>query len=103
MKKMISRRDFLKVAGISAAALGLAACGGSSTSTAASTASTAASTGSSAAASGSAVTLKLGSPPTKKTPVQRAQSSLQKKLPKRPAALWKFSCTPPASWAAMLT
>ena len=60
MKKMISRRDFLKVAGISAAALGLAACGGSGTSTAASTASTAASTGSSAAASGSAVTLKLG-------------------------------------------
>ena len=59
MKKMISRRDFLKVAGISAAA-GLAACGGSGTSTAASTASTAASTGSSAAASGSAVTLKLG-------------------------------------------
>ncbi|MFR8076906.1 MAG: twin-arginine translocation signal domain-containing protein [Faecalibacterium sp.] len=57
---MISRRDFLKVAGISAAALGLAACGGSGTSTAASTASTAASTGSSAAASGSAVTLKLG-------------------------------------------
>ena len=45
MKKMISRRDFLKVAGISAAALGLAACGGSGTSTAASTASTAASTG----------------------------------------------------------
>ena len=39
MKKMISRRDFLKVAGISAAALGLAACGGSGTSTAASTAS----------------------------------------------------------------
>ena len=60
MKKMISRRDFLKVAGISAAALGLAACGGSGTSTAASTASTAASTGSSAAASGSAVTLKPG-------------------------------------------
>ena len=60
MKKMISRRDFLKVAGISAAALGLAACGGSGTSTAAPTASTAASTGSSAAASGSAVTLKLG-------------------------------------------
>lgn len=27
MKKMISRRDFLKVAGISAAALSLAACG----------------------------------------------------------------------------
>ena len=57
MKKMISRRDFLKVAGISAAALGLAACGGSGTSTAASTASTAASTAASstaAAASGSA-------------------------------------------------
>ena len=60
MKKMISRRDFLKAAGISAAALSLAACGGSGTSTAASTASTAASTGSSAAASGSAITLKLG-------------------------------------------
>ena len=39
MKKMISRRNFLKAAGISAAALGLAACGGSSSSTAASTAS----------------------------------------------------------------
>ena len=40
MKKMISRRNFLKAAGVSAAALGLAACGGSSnsTSTAASTA-----------------------------------------------------------------
>ena len=36
MKRMISRRDFLKVAGISAAAMGLAACGGSSSSTAAS-------------------------------------------------------------------
>ena len=34
--KKISRRDFLKVAGISAAAIGLTACGGSS-STAAST------------------------------------------------------------------
>ena len=34
MKRMISRRDFLKVAGISAAAMGLAACGGSSSSTA---------------------------------------------------------------------
>ena len=32
MKKMISRRNFLKVAGASAAALGLAACGGSSSS-----------------------------------------------------------------------
>ena len=39
MKKMISRRNFLKAAGISAAALGLAACGGSSSSTAGSTAS----------------------------------------------------------------
>lgn len=59
MKKMISRRDFLKVAGFSAAALGLTACGGSGSSTAASTGSTAASTGS-AAASGASVTLKLG-------------------------------------------
>ena len=50
MKKMISRRNFLKVAGASAAALGLAACGGSSSSTAASTAaSTAGSTAASAA------------------------------------------------------
>ena len=39
MKKMISRHDFLKVAGISAAALGLAACGGqTATSTASGTA-----------------------------------------------------------------
>ena len=62
MKNCISRRSFLKAAGILGAAGALAACGGSSasTSTAASTASTAASTGSSAAASGSAVTLKLG-------------------------------------------
>ena len=37
--KKISRRDFLKAAGLSAAALGLTACGGGSTSTAASTAS----------------------------------------------------------------
>ena len=42
MKKMISRRNFLKVAGASTAALGLAACGGSSSSTASSTASSAA-------------------------------------------------------------
>lgn len=45
MKKMISRRNFLKAAGVSAAALGLAACGGSSSTT------TAASTTTSAAAS----------------------------------------------------
>ena len=49
MKKMISRRNFLKAAGVSAAALGLAACGGSSTST-----STAASTAGSTAASSTA-------------------------------------------------
>ena len=54
MKKMISRRDFLKVAGISAAALGLAACGGSGTSTAASTAG---STAASAAASSTSIKL----------------------------------------------
>ena len=41
--KRISRRNFLKVAGVGAAALGLAACGGSSSSTAPSTASSAAS------------------------------------------------------------
>ena len=56
MKKMISRRNFLKAAGVSAAALGLAACGGSSSSTAASTAASTA--GSTAAASGD--TIKVG-------------------------------------------
>ena len=49
MKKMITRRNFLKAAGVSAAALGLAACGGSSSSTASSAAgSTAASASASA-------------------------------------------------------
>ena len=48
MKKAISRRDFLKVVGVSAAALGMTACGGSSASTSTSTA--ASSTASSAAA-----------------------------------------------------
>ena len=49
MKKMITRRNFLKAAGVSAAALGLAACGGSSSSTASSAASsTVASTSASA-------------------------------------------------------
>ena len=40
--KRISRRNFLKVAGVGAAALGLAACGGAASSTASSTASSAA-------------------------------------------------------------
>lgn len=40
--KRISRRNFLKVAGVGAAALGLAACGGSSSSTASSAASSSA-------------------------------------------------------------
>ena len=48
MKKAISRRDFLKIVGVSAAALGMTACGGSSASTSTSTA--ASSTASSAAA-----------------------------------------------------
>ena len=41
--KRISRRNFLKAAGVGAAALGLAACGGAASSTAPSTASSAAS------------------------------------------------------------
>ena len=41
--KRISRRNFLKVAGVGAAELGLAACGGTASSTAPSTASSAAS------------------------------------------------------------
>lgn len=49
MKRMISRRNFLKVSGIGAAALGLAACGGSASTAASST--TASSAGSDAAAS----------------------------------------------------
>lgn len=54
--KKISRRDFLKVAGVSVAALGLSACGGSSAST-----STAASTAASASTEGLGdVTLKIG-------------------------------------------
>ena len=53
MKKAISRRDFLKVVGVSAAALGMTACGGSSASTSTSTAvSTAASSTASSAAAG---------------------------------------------------
>ena len=40
--KRISRRNFLKVAGVGAAALSLAACGGAASSTASSTASSAA-------------------------------------------------------------
>ena len=48
--KMISRRNFLRSPGASAAALGLAACGGSSSSTAASTASSTAASAAPAAA-----------------------------------------------------
>ena len=56
MKKAISRRDFLKVVGVSAAALGMTACGGSSASTSTSTAaSTAASSTASSAAAGAAM------------------------------------------------
>ena len=52
-EKTISRRDFLKVVGVSAAALGMTACGGSSASTSTSTAvSTAASSTASSAAAG---------------------------------------------------
>ena len=59
MKKMISRRNFLKVAGASAAALGLAACGGSSSSTASSTASSAAGSSTAAKADGKVYYLSL--------------------------------------------
>ena len=52
MKKMISRRNFLKAAGVSAAALGLAACGGSSSSSTAASTATSTSASSTAAASG---------------------------------------------------
>lgn len=49
MKKMITRRTFLKAAGISAASLGLAACGGSSSTSTSAAASTAASAAASSA------------------------------------------------------
>ena len=52
MKKMITRRNFLKAAGVSAAALGLAACGGSSSSTASSAAGSAAASSTAAKADG---------------------------------------------------
>ena len=52
MKKMISRRNFLKAAGVSAAALGLAACGGSSSSSTAASTATSTAASSTAAASG---------------------------------------------------
>ena len=50
--KRISRRNFLKVAGVGAAALSLAACGGAASSTAPSTASSAAASTASSAAEG---------------------------------------------------
>ena len=54
--KRISRRNFLKVAGVGAAALSLAACGGAASSTASSTASSAATSSAVAAAD---VTIKV--------------------------------------------
>ena len=86
MKKMISRRDFLKVAGFSAAALGLTACGGSGSSTAASTGSTAASTGS-AAASGASVTLKLGFSTNEEDPRAKGAQQFKEEVEEKTAAL----------------
>jgi len=63
MKKMISRRNFLKVAGASAAALGLAACGGSKSGSTA-TSGTASSAGSSTGSVSTAgFTVQYGSNP----------------------------------------
>ena len=62
--KRISRRSFLKVAGVSAAALGLAACGGSSSSsTAASSGSTAASTAEGGSVNTAGFTVQYGGNP----------------------------------------
>ena len=62
--KRISRRSFLKVAGVSAAALGLAACGGSSSSsTAASSGSTAASTSEGGSVNTAGFTVQYGGNP----------------------------------------
>ncbi len=60
--KKISRRSFLKVAGIGAAALGLAACGGSSASTTTSTASSTAASAGGSDAGFTNTTLTLYSP-----------------------------------------
>lgn len=57
MKKAISRRDFLKVVGVSATALGLTACGGSSASTAASSTAASSSAGAGEGGSGNDFTL----------------------------------------------
>ena len=76
--KRISRRNFLKVAGVGAAALGLAACGGSSSSTASSTASSAAAS----AAPAEDVTIKVAAIET-----GYGRRSLRP-LPPRPASRW---------------
>jgi len=63
--KRISRRNFLKVAGVSAAALGLAACGGSKSGSTATSGSTAGSTATSGSTAGSTAgfTVQYGSNP----------------------------------------
>lgn len=65
--KKISRRSFLKVAGIGAAALGLAACGGSSASTTTSTASSTAASAGGSDAGFTNTTLTLYTAPAAKT------------------------------------
>ena len=61
--KRISRRNFLKVAGVGAAALGLAACGGSSSSSTATSTSTASSAASGSSVSTAGFTVQYGGNP----------------------------------------
>ena len=85
MKKMISRRNFLKAAGVSAAALGLAACGGSSSSsTAASTATSTAASSTAAASGASGKVYYLNFKPEQDQAWQDLAAEL---TPRRPACL----------------
>ena len=77
----ISRRNFLKVAGVGAAALSLAACGGAASSTASSTASSAAS------AAAEDVTIKVAAIETGLR-LPRCGRRSPRPLPLRPASRW---------------
>ena len=91
--KKISRRSFLKVAGIGAAALGLAACGGSSASTTTSTASSTAASAGGSDADFTNTTLTLYSP--------GGENSVPTKTIIKYAAQSSAMCSTAARWATM--
>lgn len=102
--KRISRRNFLKVAGVGAAALGLAACGGSSSSTASSAASSSA-----ASAAAENVTIKVAAIETgygaemwkKVTEAFTAQTGIKVDLTTDKS--WRTSSAPPCRAATTPT